>query len=214
MLAAHSHFTRASREQSGFTLVEVLVTFVILAIGLLGIVSLQALSKTSQHQSIQRTRAVSLADGLLERIRINPAGLTTYLTATTSKPLGGSTLQSTPGVDCVTAVCTPAQLATRDMWAWEQALLGMQVTVDDGGTATAAAGLIKPYACIQFAAVAGKARTGILSVVVQWSGLRETTDAVQSGDAVEVICGTEPAGTDKYRRQVIASTFVIDEAEL
>ena len=58
--------------QRGFTLIEALITFVILSIGLLGIAGLQALSKTSQHQSIQRTRAVGLAEALVERIAALP----------------------------------------------------------------------------------------------------------------------------------------------
>ncbi|QIB64782.1 type IV pilus modification protein PilV [Kineobactrum salinum] len=64
--------------QRGMTLIEALAAFVILSVGLLGIVGLQALSKTAQHQAIQRSRAVALGNDMLERIRSNPAGLETY----------------------------------------------------------------------------------------------------------------------------------------
>jgi len=198
-----------SRSHSGFTLIEVLVTFVVLAIGLLGIVSLQALSKTSQHQGIQRTRAVAIADALLEKIRINPAGLTTY--AIGLNPLGGGSISSEPVPDCISAVCTPTQMAGHDLWAWEQFLDGTAVTVDGGATATA--GLISPRACVTFTAAAGKTSTGLLQVLVQWRDLRETIDAVQSGD-VDAPCGGAAAGGDRLRRKVTASTFVIDETEL
>ena len=103
MLLAHRKNTRITHSQRGFTLIEVLVTFVVLSIGLLGIVSLQALSKTSQHQGIQRTRAVTIADGLLEKIRINPAGLTTY--AFGSTPKGGGTIGTEPSPDCISGPC-------------------------------------------------------------------------------------------------------------
>ncbi len=209
MLVAHRHFGQNRRAQSGFTLVEVLVTFVILAIGLLGIVSLQALAKTSQHQSIQRTRAVAMADGILERIRINPAGLTTYTGQTF--PLGGSQISSEPAADCIAAACTPVEMAAHDLWAWEQMLDGADVTVVNGGVTTSAARLIQPKGCIEFEAVPGKTRTGLLRVLIQWSDLRKTVDAVQAG---ETICGGVAAGSDDYRRQIIASTFVIDETEL
>lgn len=208
MLLAHRKNLRKMRSHRGFTLIEVLVTFVVLSIGLLGIVSLQALSKTSQHQGIQRTRAVAIADGLLEKIRINPAGLTTY--AFGSTPLGGGSLGTEPSPDCTSAVCTPTEMATHDLWVWEQALDGTAVT-DDGGTATA--GLINPRACVIFTATGGKTSTGLLQVLVQWSGLRETIDAVQSGD-VDGRCGGAAAGGDKFRRKVTASTFVIDEDDL
>jgi type IV pilus assembly protein PilV len=209
MLIAHRKNLRIAHSHRGFTLIEVLVTFVILSIGLLGIVSLQALSKTSQHQGIQRTRAVAIADGLLEQIRINPAGLTTYAFGLT--PLGGGTIGTEPSPDCFATACTPTEMATHDLWAWEQALDGTAVTVD-GGTATA--GLINPRACVTFTAAAGKTSTGLLQVLVQWSDLRETIDAVQSGDDVGVACGGASAGGDKFRRKVTASTFVIDEDEL
>lgn len=209
MLFAHRKNGRAMRSHRGFTLIEVLVTFVILAIGLLGIVSLQALSKTSQHQGIQRTRAVAVADVLLEKIRINPAGLATYAIGLT--PLGIGPNPTEPSPDCTSAACTPIEMAAHDLWQWEQALRGTAVTVDGGTTFTA--GLINPRACVVFTAATGKTSTGLLQVLVQWSGLRATIDAVQSGD-VDVACGGASAGGDPFRRKVTASTFVIDEDEL
>ena len=208
MLLAHRKASRITRSHRGFTLIEVLVTFVILSIGLLGVVSLQALSKTSQHQGIQRTRAVAIADGMLEKIRANPAGLTTYV-AGVGDPLGGGTITSEPSPDCVSGTCTPTEMAAHDLWEWEQALDGMAVTVDGGATATA--GLINPQACLTFTASTGKIRTGLLQVLVQWSDLRETIDAVQTGEAA---CGGVSAGGDDFRRKVTVSTFVIDEDEL
>ncbi len=100
-------------------------------------------------------------------------------------------------------------MAAHDLWEWEQTLDGMAVTV--GGGATATAGLINPQACVTFTASTGKTSTGLLQVLVQWSDLRETIDAVQGG---EVACGPTAAGGDGFRRKVIASTFVIDEDEL
>ena len=63
------------RAQSGFTLFEVPIAFVILSVGLAGVVSLQALSKTSQHQAIQRSRVIALAEEMMEMVRGNPAAL-------------------------------------------------------------------------------------------------------------------------------------------
>jgi type IV pilus assembly protein PilV len=201
------------RHQRGFTLIEALITFVILSIGLLGIVSLLGLAKTSQHQAIQRTRAVGLADAMVERIRINPAGLAIYIG---SNPLGGNnggtaTISDEPTPDCRDTVCTPVELAEHDLWAWEQALLGAMATVTEGTDTLNTAGIIEARGCVRFIAAPGMARTGLLNVAIQWRGLLESTDAVQGG---EFTCGGAGASEDDYRRQVVVNTVVIDETEL
>jgi len=204
--------TSRIQQQCGFAMIEALITFVILSIGLLGIVSLLGLSKTSQHQAIQRTRAVGLADAIVERIRINPAGLAVYVG---SNPLGGNnggtaTIIGEPSPDCRDTACTPTGLANHDLWAWEQALLGAMATVTEGADTVNTAGLIDARGCVGFTAAPGMARTGLLNVAIQWRGLLESTDAVQGG---EFTCGGAGAGEDSFRRQVVVNTFVIDETE-
>ena len=44
----------------GVTLIEALITGLILAIGIIGVVSLLAMAKASQHEAMQRTRAISM----------------------------------------------------------------------------------------------------------------------------------------------------------
>jgi type IV pilus assembly protein PilV len=192
--------------QRGFTLIEALIAFVILSVGLLGIVSLQAMAKTSQHLALQHTRAVTIADALVERIRVNPAGIDTYKNAAA---LGGASLGGTePTPNCRDAACDPNDLANHDLWAWEQSLDGAGAKV--AGTNTA--GLIDPRGCILFTPAPGRTRTGQLQVIVQWRGLHESYDAVQSG---ETVCGAtaKAAGADKFRRQVVTNTYVVDEKE-
>ena len=197
---------RSGRERNrGFTLIEALITFVILSIGLLGIASLQALSKTSQHQTIQRTRAVGLADSMVERIRMNPAGRARYNIGLS--PLGGNPGASEPSADCHTAACDPNELADHDLWAWEQSLAGVDVKA--GGAN--AGGLSDPRGCVLFSPAPGMNRTGQLRVIVQWRGMQQTQDAVQAG---EQICGGDAAGSDNLRRQLVVNTFVVDESEI
>ncbi|MFV0277204.1 MAG: type IV pilus modification protein PilV [Parahaliea sp.] len=199
---------RTPRAVSGFTLIEVLAAFVILSIGLLGIVSLQALSKTSQHQGLQRTRAVTLADEMVERIRLNPAGMATYVAATI---LGKGEL-AVPDPDCSAATCTAVQLATYDLWEWEQALLGAADTAVVGGSTVNTGGLVTPRGCIDFSAATDKTNTGMLSVIVQWRGLEATSDGWQNGDA---ICGdAADFGGGTHRRQVVVGSYIVDRSEL
>lgn len=196
--------------QQGVTLIEALAAFVILSIGLLGIVSLQALSKSAQHQAVQRSRAVTLGNDLLERIRVNPAALTSYVVAANA-PLGGVTLGAAPGTNCAATTCAPAVMAAYDLWRWEQALDGAAATITEGAVTTNTAGLINPRGCTVFDADPDKDRTGTMNVIVQWRGLSESTDAVAVG---EVACGGAAAGADPFRRQVIVSSYVIDEDEI
>lgn len=194
-----------NNQQNGFTLIEVLIAFVILSVGLLGIVNLQAMSKTFTHQAVQRSIAVNLADSIIERIRVNPTALLTY---TGSATAGGATKGAEPAPNCSTAVCNNTQLAIHDLWEWEQNMDGATVTVGAANTS----GLISPQACFNFVARAGMVRTGFLTVRVQWTGLNSISDAVT---VAGTNCnGAVAANTDDFRRQVMVTTYVVDEAEL
>jgi len=57
--------------QSGFSLLEVLITIVILAIGLLGLAGLTAASMRNNHGAYNRSQAVWLAYDISDRMRAN-----------------------------------------------------------------------------------------------------------------------------------------------
>ena len=61
--------------QQGFTLIEALVAFLILSIGMLGIASLQTMSLKSGHTAALRTAAVLKVDEILESMRSNPTAM-------------------------------------------------------------------------------------------------------------------------------------------
>ncbi|NQX88984.1 MAG: type IV pilus modification protein PilV [Halioglobus sp.] len=189
--------------QSGMTMLEALIAGVILAIGILGIVSLLLISKTSQHAAIQHTRAVALADDLLERIRRNPSGMGTYNIGTAA-PLGGDSIANEPAPDCVNAACSATQLAAHDQWAWEEMLDDAFGVEDENGSISSSM-----RGCVLFNADTGKTNTGAVAVILQWQGLQETADAVAGG----TVCGGA-ANIDKLRRQVVLRSYVVDEAEL
>ncbi|MGB5439075.1 MAG: type IV pilus modification protein PilV [Gammaproteobacteria bacterium] len=195
------------KRQHGLTMIEVLVTLIILSVGLLGLAGLQGVAKRSSHQAYQRTLATQLVDGIIERIRANPTAAANYHTGTSS-PLGGATRgESAPSPDCSSSTCTAAQMASYELWSWEQAIDGATITEDIGGVSTKEGGLIVPAGCIVFAADAGKTNTGKLSVILSWRGLSEITDAAESG----VACGSGAA--DARRRQTVVNTYIIDETE-
>ena len=72
-----------SRRQGGSTLIEVLVTFVILAIGIMGLAGMQLRSLTFSQSALYRTTATGLADDILDRMRANRTSATTNLYNTT-----------------------------------------------------------------------------------------------------------------------------------
>jgi len=63
-------------QQRGFTLIEVLVAIVILAVGLVGIAGLQAQSLRNSQDSYFRTQANAFATDLADRMRANSRGAT------------------------------------------------------------------------------------------------------------------------------------------
>lgn len=59
----------------GFSLLEVLVTILLVAVGILGMVAMQGKAIQYTQDSVQRTHAVMLANELLEIVRANPGVL-------------------------------------------------------------------------------------------------------------------------------------------
>lgn len=58
-------------QEKGFSMIEVLVSLIILCIGILGMAALQTKSIKLTQESIQRSNAIMLADDILETIRSN-----------------------------------------------------------------------------------------------------------------------------------------------
>ena len=100
----------------GFTLVEALVSMVILAVGLLGIAGMQAKGLKSTGNANSITRASHLAENIIERMRGNPQGVDggNYNVS----PVNGTT----PTDPKCLPTCTSATLAQTDLFVWGQAL--------------------------------------------------------------------------------------------
>jgi type IV pilus assembly protein PilV len=103
---------------SGFTIVEVLVSLVILSIGLLGIAKLVLYSAHSNDSAYLRSQATQLAYEILDNMRANPtaAAAGNYNTALTTAAVN-------PGYSCLNAACpVAANLAAYDVYAWKTRL--------------------------------------------------------------------------------------------
>jgi type IV pilus assembly protein PilV len=98
------------RPTAGFTLVEILVTLVVMSIGMLGLSKLQLTSLRYNQNAYQRSMATQLAYDLSNRMRANKAGVV-------SGAYKSPTAQQ--NTDCLTLTgCTPAEMAAHDMYEW------------------------------------------------------------------------------------------------
>ena len=148
--------------QLGFTLIEVLITIVLLAIGLLGLAALQAHSLKNSHGSAYRTIASQQAYDMADRLAANQAGITAgnydNLTAT---------LPTDPG--CFTSGCTPANMALTDQRQWLRA----NAAVLPGGSGTVRCVIGPAATCVTNTAGSNR----IFDVTVTWTE-RTTGDNV------------------------------------
>lgn len=74
------------KSQRGIGMIEVLVALLILAIGLLGLASLQTTGLNQTNEARNRSQAVLLAQDMLERMRANRKNLSDYAFAAGSAP--------------------------------------------------------------------------------------------------------------------------------
>lgn len=117
------------KHQAGVTLVEVLVSMVIMALGLVSLAALQNFTLRYQLGSVHRAQLSGLLSDYAERVRSNLAQAPGQLAGDPkASPYYFSqdwaTQKAAPAsvsTDCSGSTqCTPAQLAAADMAAWRQ----------------------------------------------------------------------------------------------
>lgn len=105
-----------SNKQSGFTLLEVLITLIILAIGLLGLAGLQAVSSNQNHSAYNRSQATQLAYSMSDRMRANKVAINNYLTSFMAPSIAPQR------IGCTAGGCSTADMAANDLFEWNLAL--------------------------------------------------------------------------------------------
>jgi type IV pilus assembly protein PilV len=117
-MSPSQHRVRPSlRRQAGFSMIEVLVTMLLISLALLGTSGLQAYSMRLNQGGIFRSQAVFLAADLAERIEANKSGAVKGYYAPATMPDF-----QTPSTACVTAVCDDQGLANFDLSNWQNAV--------------------------------------------------------------------------------------------
>ena len=195
------------KPQSGYLLIEVLVSMIIILLGLVGIAKLQHVAKIAHAQAVQRTIASNLASNLIERIRSNPAGIGTYFPSDATRELNGST--SYIGPPCTSgSPCAPVELAAYDIWEWEQSLTGALETVSTASTG----GLVNPVVCLKREAGGGN---GIYHMAIVWHGHSKLQYQTIAANANASTCGTtdsayDDSGNDNVYRRVHWQEIFLD----
>ena len=116
------HRTSQSSGQSGFSILEVLIAIIILSIGMLGAVGMQAAAMQANKETRNQAAATTLGRDLAERMRGNHTVAIKTLAADNpyifDATLTGAV--ATPSVNCFTTGCpTVKDAATWDVADWQ-----------------------------------------------------------------------------------------------
>jgi type IV pilus assembly protein PilV len=167
-----------SSGESGFTLIDVLISLFILAFGMLALARVMAQSSLSEVEASQRSQAMTLVQDLSERINLNRKNAAAYVGdySATWGPGGG-------------ADCTGLTGVNEDICEWQNLLAGS--TTLDGTSAIGAP--IAARGCVISPA------TNIYVIAVAWQGLVPTTGS-------DSTCGANAFDREENRR--VFSTVV------
>ena len=176
--------------QRGTTMIEVLVTMVILAFGLLGLIGLQGKMQLASFEAYQRAQAVVLLTDMVDRLNANRLTADNFVSASV---FGTGLTDASP--------CPAAVGPARDQCEWSVALKGASETLSSANIG-AIAGARGCIARIQAPdATPGVCAPGIYLVTVAWQGMNSSV-------APSATCGTGLYGSEPLRRAISARVVV------
>jgi type IV pilus assembly protein PilV len=185
-LAMYKLKSKVRPYSDGFTLLEILVSIVILSFGLLGMVGIQAMALKSNNDAKQQSAAVQLAGELSDMMRGNKV-VATALTPTANPYLMGNFVSTdtivAPPEYCNSAVgcSSPINVASWEMNDWLTRVnatfpgVHVQVCYDN---APYTAGGIPQWGCAGAAAAGGSISIKIGWVRASTNSDRSTTTAI------------------------------------
>lgn len=112
-MSALEQIARAPRRVRGMSLIEVMVSMLVLAIGLLGMAAMQSLALRGGQSSLESSQAIMQTTSIVEAIRANRTNAASY----------------NIGKTCAASGIGGASLAANDLRAW---LDSMQSTIGSG----------------------------------------------------------------------------------
>jgi type IV pilus assembly protein PilV len=176
---------KLARREDGMSMVEVLVSMVILSVGLLSLVVLQGRLQVLQVESYQRSQGLVLMEDMASRVSLNRNNAASYVTAS---PLGA-------GMTCPTTTATRQEA---DLSEWCAALQG--AAEDLGGSQVGA--VVGGRGCIQDI---GATPGSEYMVTVAWQGMTPVSAppaGVDCGEGLYDGDADSPCQDDLCRRVV------------
>lgn len=157
---------RFRSKQQGVGLVEVLVALMVFSMGMLGIASLQIITKRSSFEAQQRQEAVLIANDMISRIKNSGLTPVQIKTSFDGQDFSAASTPNTPTTNCLTSDCTVGQLVAYDLFSWHKNIYGSSVSVGSGLSAKNVSGLTSAKGCIDVSEVSSK--TTKVTVTVAW----------------------------------------------
>lgn len=180
------------QRQSGFGMLEVLVSIVIVAVGLLGMAGLSARTMNAEYESYERAQALILVSDMVDKINANrkAAGCYAITDPSSGSPALGTASSATPACSAYGTAEEQAR-AVADLNDWNAKLLGAAET--QSGNSVGA--MIGARGCVSFDPVANN-----YQVSVAWQGMNATV-APTTVDPTW-LCGSGLYGSESQRRIV------------
>lgn len=197
--------TTKRKYQSGSSMIEVLVSLVVLLLGLLGLCGLQAKVGNAEMESYQRAQAIALLQDIVDRMNANRKDAHTLVYKDAVVGTGDGLVE-----------CAAKTGAERDLCEWGNLLKGAAEVSANGTCSTAnrancVGAMIGARGCVIYDATteltdtAGAVLpgTGRYTISVAWQGLTPTVSPPST-----LTCGANAYG-DESRRRVVTSTMRI-----
>lgn len=179
----HRNHERQRANQRGVSLLEVLITMLILSFGLLGLAGLQARAMTAEMESYQRGQAIVLLQDMIDRMSSNSASAASYETGGT--PMGTG---ATDAADCTTL----GTRAAKDLCEWSKAIKGSS----ENKSGAKVGAMIDGRGCIE---AGGVSNVFVISVV--WQGKTGTV-------APSSTCG-QGLYSAEVNRRIVSTTITV-----
>lgn len=181
-----------ARKSQGFTLIEVLVTFLITTIGLLGLAALQINTMNDQFEAIQRAQITAMVDDMAARIRMNPTAASTGVYAEDLAEGPGTYY----GVLEISEVCSALAAAERDLCEWNRTIAGA-ARMSQGQNVGSPLGA---RGCIEKGGASGSGET-VIRVSIAWQGMTKSV-------VPAIACGIGEYGSESLRRAIYRDVAV------
>ena len=174
----------APAQSRGTSMLEILITILILSVGMLGLAALQGKAHTSELESYQRGQALVLLQDINSRMEGNMNDAANYVTT-------GVGTGAIDAADCTTS----GTRAAIDLCEWSKALKGSSET--KGGSTTKQGAMIDGRGCVTATG------TSVYLISVVWQGLDATA-------APATACGQNLYDSEATRRAVSMPFLVPD----